>query len=313
MRPAARLSGVTLPQPGIFALGTRSHYHLEFDLLPGAAPRALVEVLAALREPRKTTGGINLVVGLAPRVWEAVAPDELPPGAADFEPVVGPDGFTMPATQHDAWIWLAGSDADVVFDVARSAVGALAGLASLGHEVAGFTYLDSRDLTGFIDGTENPPLDVAAAAALVPEGMPGSGSSVAIVQRWLHDLDAFHALPVAEQEAAIGRTRADSIELDDDTKPADAHISRVVIEDEQGEELEILRRSIPVGGMRDHGLEFVAFSADQSVLVRMLHRMVGTDDGVRDHLTRFTTPLTGAFYVTPSVEALKAFAPDNED
>jgi len=304
---------VTLPQPGIFALGTRSHYHLEFDLLPGRAPRDLLVALAALREPRKTTGGVNLVVGVAPTVWAEVAPRELPHGAADFEPIVGPDGFTMPATQHHAWLWIAGSDADVVFDVARSAVGALAEVASLADEVAGFTYLDSRDLTGFIDGTENPPLDEAADAALVAEGSPGASSSVALVQRWRHDLDAFHALPVDEQEQVIGRSKADSVELDDDAKPADAHISRVVIEDEQGEELEILRRSIPIGGMHDHGLEFVAFSADQGVLLRMLHRMAGTDDGVRDHLTRFSTPLTGAFYVTPSVDALKAFAPPDED
>jgi porphyrinogen peroxidase len=192
-------------------------------------------------------------------------------------------------------------------------VGALAGLASLAEEVAGFTYLDSRDLTGFIDGTENPPLDVAADAALVAEGRPGASSSVALVQRWRHDLDAFHALPVDAQERVIGRTKPDSVEYDDDAKPADAHISRVVIEDDEGEELEILRRSIPIGGMRDHGLEFVAFTADQQVLLRMLHRMAGVGDGVRDHLTRFSTPRTGAFYVVPSVDALKAFAPPDDD
>ena len=32
-------------------------------------------------------------------------------------------------------------------------------------------------------------------------------------------------------------------------------------------------------------------------------------DGVRDALTRYTTPLSGAYYVIPPVEALAPFAP----
>ena len=125
-----------------------------------------------------------------------------------------------------------------------------------------------------------------------------------LAQRWVHDLIAFDRLAVADQEATIGRTKPDSVELDD--KPPTAHISRVVIE-EDGEELEIYRRSAPYGTVREHGLYFVAFSADRTRFDKMLARMFGTTgDGLHDHLTDFTRPVSGAYYFAPSLQALAA-------
>jgi putative iron-dependent peroxidase len=167
-------------------------------------------------------------------------------------------------------------------------------------------YRDSRDLTGFIDGTENPPVEEGPEVALIPPGEPGEGGAFVITQRWVHDLAAFHARSVSEQEGTIGRTKPDSIELDAAIKPPDAHISRVVIE-EDGEELEIYRRSTPYGTVREHGLYFLAFSADVSRFDKMLARMFGTTgDGLHDHLTDFTTPVTGSYYFAPPLEALAA-------
>ena len=75
---------------------------------------------------------------------------------------------------------------------------------------------DSRDLTGFIDGTENPPVEEAPDVALVPDGEPGEGGAFVIAQRWVHDLEHVpRARPLDEQEGTIGRTKPDSIELDD--------------------------------------------------------------------------------------------------
>ena len=143
-------------QSGIFALGTGSHSYLEFDLLEHADPLTLVQVMANLGEPRMTTGGVNLVVGFKPSLWARVAPEEMPAEVSDFElDVRGVDGYTMPATQHDLWLWVAGHAYHTVFDVTREAVAALAPIARLATEVAGWTYKESRDLTGFIDGTEN--------------------------------------------------------------------------------------------------------------------------------------------------------------
>lgn len=298
------------PQVGILALGTKAHYYLEFDLRPGNEPRQLVEALASLRGPRVATGGLNFVVGFGPELWRHVASADCPTSVHRFETITGPDGFTMPAAQHDAWVWIAGASRDVVFDSAMATVTALSDVAELGDDSEGFAYHDSRDLSGFIDGTANVGIDEAATVVAVANGEPGAGSSVVLVQRWIHDLERLHALPVADQEAVFGRTKDHGDEFDDDDMPRDAHIARVEIHGADGEELPIFRRSTPIGGVRDHGLEFVAFTRDQSIIDTMLDRMVGIGDGVRDHLTRFSMPVTGAFYVAPSVEALRRFAID---
>ena len=122
-------------QSGIFALGTGSHSYLEFDLLEHADPLTLVQAIANLREPRTTTGGVNLVAGFRPSLWRHVAPQEMPAAVTDFEQVVrGVDGYSMPATQHDLWLWVAGHAYDKVFDVTKEAVQALAQLATLALE-----------------------------------------------------------------------------------------------------------------------------------------------------------------------------------
>lgn len=226
--------------------------------------------------------------------------------------MVGVDGFAMPATQQDAWVWVAGAAPDLVFDVATDVVSALAPVATPASEVTGWSYRHSRDLTGFEDGTENPSLAKAPGVALVPDGAPGQGSSVVLVQQWVHHAERWNALAVAEQELVMGRTKADSVELDDDVLPEDSHVSRTVIEDEDGQELEIFRRNVPYGSVGEHGTMFVGLSADPRPMHRMLERMAGVEDGIRDALTRYSTPLTGAYYVVPALEALAAFVSPGE-
>jgi putative iron-dependent peroxidase len=182
-------AAIDMPQAGIFALGTASHAYLELDLHQTADPRELVQRLADLREPRTTIGGVNLVVGLRPEIWRDRVGAPAPAAVHGFdEPVVGPDGFTMPATQHDALLWLAGAAYDVVFDEAREAMAALAPVARVVAETSSWPYRHDRDLTGFVDGTENPSLARAPDVALVPAGAPGAGGSVLLLQRWAHDV-----------------------------------------------------------------------------------------------------------------------------
>ena len=160
-----------------------------------------------------------MVVGFRPELWASVSPGELPAGVEGFNrPVLGVDGYTMPATQHDLWLWVAGHAYDRVFDAARNAIAALETCATLADETDGWTYKDNRDLTGFIDGTENPSLPDAPEVALVPDGLPGSAGSVLLLQKWVHDWKAWEALPVHEQEKAIGRTKDDSTELSDEVR-----------------------------------------------------------------------------------------------
>ena len=300
-------------QSGIFALGTGSHSYLEFDLLDGAEPLALVQAIANLREPSTTTGGINLVAGFRPSLWRKVAPQDMPGNVSDFdEPVRGVDGYTMPATQHDLFLWAASHAYDKVFDVTREAMMALAPVATLVSEVAGWTYKEDRDLTGFIDGTENPSLSVAPEVALIPPQSPGAWGSIVLIQKWLHDAAAFEALPVEAQEKVIGRTKDASVELDEKVRGQQSHISRTTIE-ENGEEQHIFRRNTPFGNATEHGTMFIGFSRDQHRLSRMLSRMAGAEDGIRDALTLYTTVVSGAYYFVPSVETLHGFATEDDE
>jgi putative iron-dependent peroxidase len=285
-------------------LGTASHAYLEFDLGSGGEPRGLVSALADLREPRTTIGGVNLVIGLRPELWRDLQPREIPPDLTGFnQPVTGVDGFTMPATQHDAVLWLAGSAYDVVFDESRSAIKALDRLARVAHETSSWPYRHDRDLTGFVDGTENPSLAEAPEVALIPEGSPGAGGSVLLLQRWPHDVRAWEALSQAEQEQVMGRTKDDSTELED--KPDTSHVAR----NDQDEFGHVFRRNMPYGTVTDHGTMFVGFASSRAPLQRMLESMAGVD-GPRDALTRYTTPVSGAYYFVPPLSAIRAFASD---
>ena len=296
------------PQTGIFALGTSSHAYLEFDLAPGAGANAAVGLVSSLREPRTTIGGVNVVAGFRPELWAEVAPDAAPTGVTGFnEPIVGPagtPGSVLPATQHDAVIWLTGASYDVVFDLSKGIADALGEVAMLAHEIVGWPYHHDRDLTGFIDGTENPTLVEATAVALIPDGRPGEGGSVLLLQQWEHDVPAWESLPVAAQEDIIGRRKADSAELD--PAPPTSHVART----DQDRFGQIFRRNIAYGTLSSHGTIFVGFSADQRILATMLDSMVGRADGPPDHLTSVTRALTGAYYVVPSAERLAAFSGD---
>ena len=300
-------------QTGIFALGDAAHGFFEFTLHDGADSASFVKAVADLRPPRTTVGGVNLVVGFRPELWRSVAPQDAPDGVTGFaREVRGADGFTMPATQADLWVWYAAAAYDIVFDLGKATVEALAPFAALERETTGWSYKHTRDLTGFEDGTENPTLYEAPEIALIEDGRPGAGGSVLLFQQWRHDMARWTKLPDDEQEKVIGRTKPDSIELEGAAMPADSHVSRTKVV-EHGDELDIFRRNVPYGTVSDHGTLFIGFSADQGRMQKMLEQMAGADGGPRDALTRYSTPLTGAYYFVPSVQALHGFTTADED
>jgi porphyrinogen peroxidase len=297
---------VSEPQTGIFALGTASHAYLEFDAHDAGSADTLIRTIAGLREPRTTMGGINLVAGFAPDIWRRAAPDDAPDAHRFERDVVGTDGYTMPATQHDALLWLSGSAYDVVFDTARSAIAALEPIATVAEETSSWPYHHDRDLTGFIDGTENPTLLNAPDEVLIPDGGPGAGGTILLLQKWVHDAPAWESLPVDEQELVMGRRKADSEELD--PKPDDSHVAST----DQDEFGKIFRRNMPFGTVTDHGTMFVGFSVEQQRLVAMLERMAGITTGTPDALTAYTHPISGAYYVVPSSDAVRRWAPPED-
>lgn len=304
------------PQPSVFAEGTQAHWFLHYHLVDGPDGADLDRVRAAISSVRGEAAGVtptdavNLAVGFGPDLLARLAPYDVPDGFHPFTQVGDAPGPVAVATQEDLFFWIHCNRVDRNFDVARQARRELDGLATLARETVSWVYHDNRDLTGFIDGTANPPVEEARELAVVGD-RPGAGGSFVITQRYIHDLDTFHAQDVPDQEATFGRTKADSIELED--KPANAHVARVEIDDEDGDEIEIYRRSVPYGNSEEFGLYFIAFSDGLEAFDRMLARMYGTaGDGIHDRLMDFTRPVSGAYYFTPSVEVMNHIAPTPE-
>ncbi len=291
------------PQPGIFVEGTAHHHFLEYALAADEDADTVRGALAAAVAP--APAGVSCVLAFGAEAWRRLAPDALPDGLRPFDPIAGADGTSAPASQRDILVWLHGGGRDDLLDGALAAHRALAPVSRLGLELTGFTYHDARDLTGFIDGTANPRDDAAREAALLPEGAPGAGGAFVLTQKWLHDLEAFGALAVAEQERVIGRTKPDSVELTGAAMPPDSHVARPDISVD-GEPMKIYRRSAPFGGVAEHGLYFIAFACGIRRFDALLAHMFGTaEDGVRDRLTAFSTPMTGAYWLAPSQEDLR--------
>lgn len=292
------------PQSAIFFEDSTHHYFLEYNLRTGWRPAELRTALAGVLEERAPSARVMIAFG--PAAWQLVAPDAMPDDFIPFHPVLGKRDRTAPGSQGDVFFWIHGLRHDLNMDLAMHIQRALSELATLELEVHGFRYLDSRDLTGFIDGTENPREHEAREVAVIPQGRPGAGGSFVLSQKWVHDLAAFERLSGEEQEAVIGRTKADSVELED--APPTAHIRRTDVKID-GKALKIYRRSAPYGNLRESGLYFLAFSGELMRFAIQLDRMFGlSEDGLMDSLTGFSAPVSGSYWFAPPVEALvKAF------
>ena len=246
------------------------------------------------------------VVGFGPALWDLVSPGSRPRAFRPFRAIEA-GGRRAPATDGDLLVHLISRRPDLCFELAMQVRGELGDAVAVMEEVHGFRYLDSRDLTGFIDGTENPKGRARAAVALIGREDPAfAGGSFAFAQRYVHDLAKWARLSVAEQEKVIGRRKRDSRELPARARPATAHISRTVIE-EDGEELEVVRHSFPYGTTSERGLFFIAYTRDLGIPDKMLARMMGTSaDGLHDHLMDYTRAVSGATFFAPSLRLLRS-------
>ena len=249
---------------------------------------------------------IKTGVAFGPELWAKLY-NQAPAGLKQLEPLQG--SFQMPVAPADVLIHVASQRTDICFALSQSFFEGIQDKVEVLDERVCFRNFDGRDLTGFIDGTENPQFpDDRAEVALLGEdaGIFADGSFV-FAQRYAHNLAKWKQLKVDAQENVMGRTKLESIELDDEVKPKNAHIARVVIEDDEGEEMEILRHSLPYGdGKGDQGLFFIAYTQNLEIIDRMLQHMFGTTgDGIHDRLLHFVTPMDGAYYFAPSEELLE--------
>lgn len=257
---------------------------------------------------RLNEAGLVSAIGFGAAVWPRLFGNRQPAALAPFEALA--DGARLaPATAADLFIHIHSSRHDANFALAREVMERLRGATRLVEEIHGFRTSEGRDLIGFVDGTENPKGCERAEVAVVGLEDPDfAGGSYVHLQRYVHDLWRWERLSVGEQEATVGRTKVDDLELDDAVKPASAHIARVVIE-EAGEELQIVRHSLPYGTTTEQGLYFVAYGRSPAPFRKMLARMVRRDaDGHYDHLLDFTRPVTGAAFFVPSLTFLESIA-----
>lgn len=248
---------------------------------------------------------IKTAVAFGPEIWCQLY-SETPENFTQLQAEAGK--FHMPVQPADVFIHIASQRTDICFALSQAFFNGIRELVNVLDERVCFRYLDGRDLTGFIDGTENPQFkeDRAETTLLSQEHGIFTDGTFVFAQRYVHDLEKWKMLKVDAQEKIIGRTKLESIELDDNVKPENAHISRTVVEDDEGEELEILRHSLPYGnGHGEQGLFFVAYTKQLSRIDAMLKRMFGTSgDGIHDRLLHFVTPVDGAYYFAPSEELL---------
>ncbi|MFZ0091914.1 MAG: Dyp-type peroxidase [Solirubrobacteraceae bacterium] len=256
---------------------------------------------------RLPEGGLTLVVGIGSALWDRVFGEPKPAGLHPLPEFRGAR-HTAVTTPGDLLLHIRANRFDLCFELAQRLTDRLAGAAHVVDEVHGFRSFDERDLLGFVDGTENPEGAAADAAVLIADDDPSfAGGSYVVVQKYVHDMAAWDALSVEEQERVMGRTKLSDIEMDDDVKPRDAHIALTVIEDENGEEQQVLRYNMPFGrvGTGEFGTYFIAYARTPDVTERMLSNMfIGAPPGNTDRILDFSTALTGSLFFVPSLDFL---------
>ena len=302
----------TIPQP-VVAPHTSAALSLVVTVNAGpacdAAVRALCGDLAGLLRAvgfRDLDGRLSCVMAFGSDAWDrlfgAPRPKELHP----FREIRGQHHAV--ATPGDILFHIRATRMDLCFELAAQIMSRLDGAVSTADEVHGFQYFDDRDLLGFVDGMENPADQAAVDAAIIgEEDAAFAGGSYAIVQKYLHDLAGWNAVPVEQQERIIGRTKLSGIELDDAVKPTFAHNTLTTIE-ENGEELKIVRAGTPFGevGKGEFGTYFIGYARSPRRIEQMLENMfVGKPPGNYDRLLDFSRAVTGTLFFVPSATFLE--------
>jgi len=258
---------------------------------------------------RDLQGHLSCIVGIGSDAWTRFGRTTRPAELWPFTPVAGAVHRAV-STPGDLLFHIRADRADMCFELERLILSALGDAVTVVDEVAGFRYFDARDLLGFVDGTENPTGAGMAAASIIGDEDPEfSGGSYVVVQKYLHDLEAWAAIPTEEQERIIGRTKPDNVELDGAAETRKSHKSLNTIVDANGIEHDILRDNMPFGrpGQGEFGTYFIGYARERWVIEQMLRAMfVGDPAGDYDRILDFSTAVTGSAYFVPSNDLLES-------
>jgi putative iron-dependent peroxidase len=308
-----------IPQPVVSQL-TRAAIFLVVTVNPApehrAAVRSLCGDLTALVRAvgfRDLEGRLSCVMAFGSDAWDRLFGLPRPKDLHPFREVRGRHHAV--STPGDILFHIRATRMDLCFELATQIVSRLGSAVSTVDEVHGFNYFDDRDLIGFVDGTENPVEQAAVDATIIgEEDAVFAGGSYVLVQKYLHDLQGWNALPIEEQERIIGRTKLADIELDDAVKPSSAHNALTTIM-QDGKQLEIVRDNMPFGdvGKGEFGTYFIGYARSPHRIEQMLVNMfVGRPPDNYDRLLDFSRAVTGTLFFVPSATFLENVPVMNE-
>jgi porphyrinogen peroxidase len=301
----------TTPQPIVLPL-TGAAIFLVVTINPGGEETArdvLSDVAALVRSVgfRVTDGELTCVAAIGSVAWDRLFSGPRPAELHPFRDLIGSRHRAL-GTPGDLLFHIRASRMDLCFEFVSRVMDRLAGSVTVCDEVSGFRYFDERDLIGFVDGTESPSGQVGLAAAIVADADPDfAGGSYVVIQKYLHDVVAWNATVVEEQERVIGRTKLSDIELPDDVKPSNSHVALNTIVGPDGTERKIVRANMPFGSAArgEFGTYYIAYSATPEVTEQMLTNMfIGRPEGNYDRILDFSTAVTGGMFFAPSAEFL---------
>jgi putative iron-dependent peroxidase len=304
---------VVRPQPVLTPLSPAAIFLVATINDSPSAPARVRDALAELSGLVRAVGfrvpdaQLRLIAGIGSAAWDRLFCGPRPAQLHEFVELTGARHHA-PSTPGDLLFHIKGGSLDVCFELGGRVLAAMDGAVTVVDEVHGFKFFEQRDLLGFVDGTENPNGPDAVDAVQIGADDPEfSGASYVHVQRYRHDMDAWNALSVTEQELVIGRTKLEDIELDDAVKPANSHVALNSIEDEDGNELQVMRANMPFGSLGDgeSGTYYIAYAADPAVTERMLVNMfIGDPPGNTDRILDFSTAETGSLFFVPTIDFL---------
>jgi len=302
-----------LPQPVATPL-TPAAIFLVVTVNPGPETETAIRSLCAnmanlLRAVgfRDLKGRLSCIVAFGSEVWDRLFGVPRPAELHPFREFRSGARQAI-ATPGDILFHIRARRMDLCFELASQIMNGIGDVAAVADEVHGFSFFDQRDLLGFVDGTENPDGQAALDATLVgDEDAAFAGGSYVIVQKYLHDLDAWNALPTEVQERIIGRTKLTNIELDAVVKPSFAHneLTKIV---EGGEEIKIIRDNMPFGevGKGDFGTYFIGYARSPRTIEQMLENMfIGKPPGNYDRILDFSRAITGNLFFVPTADFLE--------
>lgn len=255
---------------------------------------------------RSAEAELTCILGIGADLWDRLEPGARPQGLHVFEEIAGV--HLAPSTPGDILLHIRATRPDYCFEMATQIMRRLGPAATVEDETQGFKFFDNRDLLGFVDGTENPNgVERTAAVLIGPEDAAFAGGSYVIVQKYMHDLDKWQAMTTESQERVIGRHKLSDIEYPDAEKASFAHNVLTSINDDQGNQLQILRDNMPFGSPAkgEFGTYFIGYACEPGRIETMLRNMfVGLPQGNYDRILDVSTPVTGGLFFIPTANIL---------